>query len=63
MSNKLSKKDIEAYNRLTIPEGMQSIYYKGKVYTRGIIECKFIFFKLKVPSLDPVYKLLLKNLN
>ena len=44
MSKKLSKKGIEAYNRLTILEGMQSVYFKGKVYIRGIIECKLIFF-------------------
>ena len=34
MSKKLFKKDIEAYNRFTILEGMQSIYYECKVYTK-----------------------------
>jgi hypothetical protein len=38
MSNKLSKKDIEAYNRLTILEGMQSVYFKGKVYTKETLQ-------------------------
>ena len=38
MSNKLSKKDIEAYNRLTILEGMQSVHYNGKVYTKETLQ-------------------------
>ena len=38
MSNKLSKNDIEAYNRLTILDGMQSVYFKGKVYTKETLQ-------------------------
>ena len=38
MSNKLSKKDIEAYNRLTILDRMQSVYFKGKVYTKETLQ-------------------------
>lgn len=38
MSNKLSKKDIEAYNRLTILDGIQSVYYKGKVHTKETLQ-------------------------
>jgi hypothetical protein len=34
MSKKLFKKDIEAYNRLIILDGIQSVYFKGKVYTK-----------------------------
>ena len=38
MSKKLFKKDIEAYNRFTILEGMQSVYFKGKVYTKETLQ-------------------------
>lgn len=35
MPRKLSKIDLEAYQRLKILDHMSSVYYKGKVYTKA----------------------------
>ena len=35
MTKRLTKLDIEAYQRLRILDGMGSVYYKGKIYTKN----------------------------
>jgi len=35
MTKRLTKVDIEAYQRLRILDGMGSVYYKGKIYTKN----------------------------
>ena len=35
MTKRLTKIDIEAYQRLKILDGMESVYYKGKIYTKN----------------------------
>ena len=35
MTIRLTKIDIEAYQRLRILDGMGSVYYKGKIYTKN----------------------------
>ena len=35
MTKRLTKIDIEAYQRLKILDGMESVYYKGKTYTKN----------------------------
>ena len=35
MTKRLTKIDIEAYQRLKILDGMVSVYYKGKIYTKN----------------------------
>ena len=35
MTKRLTKIDIEAYQRLKILDGMGSVYYKGKIYTKN----------------------------
>jgi len=35
MPRKLSKIDLEAYQRLKILDHMSSVYYKGKAYTKA----------------------------
>jgi len=35
MTKRLTKIDIEAYQRLRILDGMGSVYYKGKIYTKN----------------------------
>lgn len=41
MKKRLTKIDIEAYQRLSILDGMGSVYYKGKIYTKAdLLEIK-----------------------
>jgi len=35
MTKRLTKIEIEAYQRLRILDGMGSVYYKGKIYTNN----------------------------
>jgi hypothetical protein len=35
MTKRLTKIDIEAYQRLKILDGMGSVYFKGKIYTKN----------------------------
>jgi len=35
MTKRLTKIDIEAYQKLKILDGMGSVYYKGKIYTKN----------------------------
>ena len=35
MTKRLTKIDIEAYQRLRILDGMGSVYYKDKIYTKN----------------------------
>ena len=35
MTKRLTKVDIEAYQRLRILDGMGSVYYKGKIFTKN----------------------------